>query len=45
MKISSWPYFDENQIEVTNILRSGKNSWTGNDKFLGRIRFGQTNME
>lgn len=33
MKISSWPYFDENQIQrVTEIMRSGKvNSWTGNE--------------
>lgn len=33
MKISSWPYFDDTQIEkVINVLKKGKvNSWHGNE--------------
>ena len=33
MKISSWPYFDDEQIEkVVNVLKKGKvNSWHGNE--------------
>ena len=33
MKISSWPYFDDKQIEkVVNVLKKGKvNSWHGNE--------------